>query len=646
MTRQIKDTAVTRTADTILGTDWLPLQAAAGGAGSSVKTAWSSVATALRGMFGRHNGCDQTGVTECASAWNALMTEAASGKHVVIERDGQFNIGSTVTVKAPLHGPTFPYISTAARLRFVPSFSNVNTAVLERVGTSDGYDGADIRNVFIGNPSASSPATATNAIGLKLGAAGSLPETNYRCARSRVENIMTYGLSTGVSVQGWTNDLDNIHTQNCALGFRGEFLNACTVKLFASSNTKDFQIDSSTGLTLHALWESTLVAGQASTIDGCHALRMTAGYTEHAGSNRAAPLLIVGGTTECTNIDLQLSVSGTFDLTAGFVPIVLDRVNGGIVRVSGSSGSMHGLIRTTSNCKNVRIVYLPELGKWPLEGASCALTGPAYNHFPNSNFAAWVEAAAAPRGWNDMSSQNVTISQRDKADGHDVRRGRYAMRLTASSTGVATRSVEFWIAGTGSPTCLALRGKRVRMGAWVWIPQTAEFAESDTEDQHCLPTVDLYSYDTSTTNYGSAIPYNHHTTRNAWNFIWCETDVHSACIRLVATVYLTTGVKSIGVAADAYIDIDSIVIAEASVPFEQFMSGLPDAPTIDAVCEGGTVRMFTDVAGGSTDAAQYFGVGDILQKITPASGASRVSVCVTAGAGGTAGNWKSEQALP
>lgn len=271
------------------------------------------------------------------------------------------------------------------------------------------------------------------------------------------------------------------------------------------------------------------------------------------------------------------------------------------------------------------------------------MRGNFYNYFPNSNFECWVAGASAPRGWGKLTvSSNVTMSRRDVASGHTTHGSRYAMRLTASSTGKQDRSVEWRLTdnGSASPSCLALRGRTAICGAWVYIPNTSEFAEADTSNQHCNVILDCYSYNGSALVNGSLLngSYSHHTVRGGWNFLWTETAIQTDCTRVGVIIYLQTASSggSIATAADAYIDIGSVQIADSRVPLDLLMNGLPDAPTIDAVCEGGKVRMFTDVAAASLDSGQYFGVGDVLQKLTPASGAAWRAVCTTAGLGGTA----------
>lgn len=616
----------------------------------------STVITEYRGALSLDGaGIDMTGAAPAATAMNTLMTQAATDFLVVETGIGRVNMDATVTLSAPLQGLTHPWISTHGIVMFVPSFSNVATPVLELVGS----DGAEVRNVFIGNPSSTGATNVTNAIGLKLGTPGATPETTYKVGRSLVENIKIYGLSTGMLWQGWTNTGKNIHINNCGLGFYGEFLNASVLELKLTGNLQDFRIDNSSGLELNLLWEGDEATAVASTIDNCHAIKIVVGYSEHGTTDRTDYLLKIGSSTEVTGLDMFLTASAVFNLTSGKVPILLDRVNGGRVYVEGSSGSMHGLITTTSNTKNVKIIYTKELGKWPLEGTGSNLQGPAYNHFPNSDFSCWVNGTSFPRGWNVVTiSGGVAVTQRNKVSGHDVRRGRYAIRLTASTDKKANRYVEFQIGHTASvavsPTCLALRGKTILTGAWIWIPNTPEFAESDLGEQHCNVILNTYSLNAASVMVSGSLlngDYSHHTVRNGWNFLWTETLVQNDCTRIGVSVYLQTAGANpsglgIGVIADAYIDIDSIQISEATVPFEQFMGGgLPDAPTIDAVCEGGKVRMFTDVAGGNTDSTQYFGVGDVLEKLTPTSGTAWRTVCVTAGVGGTAGRWKTEAVL-
>lgn len=659
---------------------------------------------------------DLTGATDASTALVAIMNAAAAGAATVEGQDARLSIGTPITLQAPLHGPSFPRISTQGRLKLVPLNAYTTKAVtgaanngsgqirLTVVGhgrstgdpiyaadvggvpaaTSDwtvsvvdadhldllgsvfsgtftsggtiiytppvlqrvGSDGADLREVFIGDPSNGSAALiAYPAVGVQLGTPNRSPDTTYKVGRSLVRHNQIYGVTVGMRVQGWTSDIGPNWIDNCAVGFHGDTLNACTVDLRIAGCRKGLKLEGSDAVKLFALIEDDNANMVASTIDGCDALEATL-YLEHQTTDAQDYVLKVGSVEAVSGI-LNISIGAKMSLTGKKVPLLLDRFTG-IAIIRGSAASIHSLVETTANT-DAEIYYQNELGIWPLDNAK--RLGRAYNHFPNGNLDAWVVGAAFPRGWYDATiSANVTVTQRDVVSGHNVRRGRFAMRLTASSTGKQNRYVEFQIGGTGSPTCLALRGKTVRCGAWVWIPDTAEFAESDLGNQHCNVILNCYSYNGSATVNGSLLngDYSHHTVRGQWQFLWTETVLQTDCSRIGVQVYLQTASSggSIVTAADAYIDIDSISIVETSVPLKQQMEGsLPDAPTIDAKVEGGAVLMFTDVAGGSTDATQYFGVGDALRKLTPTSAASRTAVCVTAGAGGTAGNWKTEGAL-
>jgi hypothetical protein len=570
---------------------------------------------------------DLTGTTAAATILQAIIADGATNNRPVEGCAGRLNIDATVTLNASLHGPSFPYApATRGGLMLVPSFSSATTPVLDAVSV----DGVDLRDVFIGNPSATSPASATSAIGLRLGRQGQTPQETYKVGRSLVENVRAFGLTTGVSVQGWTNDLRGIHAQYCGVGFIGEYLNASTVDLRLAGNTKHFAISKSDGLQLFALFEGSAASLQSSTIDDCTALRATL-YMEQTTVAADAPLLTIGGTTECRAIDLVISVGALMNVTGNIRPILLDRVNGGRVLVTGSVGYSHSLVDTTTNCKNVEIIYADDQGVWPLDTGKSY--GPMYNHFPNCDFSHWFA------GWQDVYADNVTVTKETTL----VRRGPNAVKIQASTAAGVSHYLRFTLSGNGtttaSKTTTALSGKRVKIGAWIWVPNIAEFTPTDPSGTE-VARVNLYvtcrdtggtSVNSDTTSGGT---YNHHVIPGAWNFVWSKLDVIAACTAIDIRVYLNRGGTLPD--TDAYIVLDSLQIVEDAVPFNDFVHGriTADAPTIDAKVEGGNIVLFQDAA--VSDATQTYIVGDEIKYRTTVAAGNRGEVCTTAGVGGTA----------
>ncbi len=565
---------------------------------------------------------DLTGSTAAATQVQAVIAEAASNNRVVEGVSGRLNIDATVTLNASLHGPAFPYApATRGGLMFVPSFSSATTPVLDAVSV----DGVDLRDVFIGNPSATSPASATAAIGLRLGRPGQTPQQTYKVGRSHVSNVRAYGLTTGVSVQGWTNNLSGIHAQYCGVGFIGEYLNASTVDLRLEGNTKHFEISKSDGLTLFALFEGSATSLQSSTIDDCTALRATL-YMEQKTAAAAVPLLIVGGTTECEAIDLVISVGALMDVVGNVRPIVLDRVNGGRVLVRGSAGYAHSLVDTTANCKNVDIIYLDEQGVWPLDTSKSY--GPMYNHFPNCDFSHWFA------GWQDVYADNVTVTKETTL----VRRGPNAVKIQASTAAGVSHYLRFTLSGNGtttaSKTTTALSGKRIKIGAWIWVPSLAEFTPTDSSGSEVSKA---YVYATSRDSGGTEITshttsggtYNHHVIPNAWNFVWTKLDIIAACTAINIRVFLNNGGTLPD--TDAYIVLDSLQIVEDAVPFNDFVHGrvTADAPSIDAKVEGGNIVLFQDAA--VSDVTQTYIVGDEIRYRAPVAAGNRGEILTTTG---------------
>ena len=159
------------------------------------------------------------------------------------------------------------------------------------------------------------------------------------------------------------------------------------------------------------------------------------------------------------------------NVTGNVRPILLDRVNGGRVIVTGAAGYAHALIDTTANCKNVEIIYADDQGVWPLDTGKSY--GPMFNHFPNSDFSHWFA------GWQDVYTDNVTVTKETTL----VRRGPNAVKIQASTSAGTSHYLRFTLSGNGtttaSKTTTALSGKRVKIGGWVWVPSLEEFTPTD-----------------------------------------------------------------------------------------------------------------------------------------------------------------------
>lgn len=652
---------------------------------------------------------DLTGNTPSKVATQAVMTAANSAGKVVEIATGRLNLEDTVTLSAPVHGPCDPYKDP--RLVVLPGFSDAAKPIFDAVGV----DGLEVTDLFIGNSAALSQTDALSAIGMRLGRVGQTPQETYKCARTTLRRLRFYGLTSGLSFQGWDSDLDELRFQFInGTAFVGEYLNACRLKLRFGENVKDFAISKSDGAELFILMEGSIAAAQASTIDECRALKGTI-YLEHATNARSTPYLTIGGTTECQGLNLTISCGATMSLTAGYRPIRLDRLDAtSVITVVGSAGDMHAMVDRTENCK-ARVIYRDTRGVWPLDNS--VADGPAYNYFPNPQFDCWF------RGWQDVVLSNVTagrISALDRfAITNATNNGSGAIRLTSAGHGLLTgmrmevrdvggvtaanghwtltrvdannvdlvgsvfagtytsggvmkygpamigrgqnalilksataqtaNSIEFRLCEThdtvASPTVLALRGKRVRVGMWAFVPNLPDFAESLLSAQKAA--VAMYAYNVNsggaatshsdTTSPDGTYPggsYGHHTNTNSRQFIWCEMEVRVDATVIYVTPYLNQGGTMTGTLGDNFIVIQSIQMCDARVPLPQMMAGiLPDAPDIDASCAGGMVTHYTDRTT-FADPQQTYVDGDEIKHRTQAVGSPRGRTVTTGGAGG------------
>jgi hypothetical protein len=647
-----------------------------------------------------------------ADGLETVFNLCAAQNLIAKSKPGTLLVERQVSAPTVFHGPGYAYAS-GSRLVLKPSFSDVTKAVLD----ASNRDGIEVKDLFIGNPSAATADDRIAAIGLRLGRPGQTPQENYKCGRVSVERVRCFGLETGGSFQGWSGDIKQFRGDYCATGFIGDFLNACTVDIKVTENIRDFTLTNSDSVTLTVLAEGSRSDGLSSTIDNCRDVDGNIYLEQSYLVPRSTPYLIIGGTKECKAIKLTIHVGQKQVLTSGYRAVRLDRLDQtSVITVVGDAGDMHSLMDITENCKAL-VLYQEGRGQWPLDNGQ--VHGPAYNYFPNPQFDCWL------RGWNRIVPTNTTITKISAATRWTVtgaaNNGSGAIRLTVASHGLLTamrmevrgvggvtnanghwtitvidannfdlqgstfagtytsggsvkygpamigrgqnaillksataqtnNNVEFRLTETydtvASPSVLALRGKRIRVGMWAFIPKLADFAESTLGAQPAQTAMYAYSGNSGGATYSNsdtvspdgrypAGSYGHHTVTDSREFLWCETEVLPDATVIFVTPYMNQGGTMTNTLGQNFIVIQSIHITVASVPLRQMMEGaLVDSPAIDAKTEGGLVTITTDRTT-LADPNQIYVVGDRLKPLTPTFvvGDANMRTVSTAGAGG------------
>lgn len=456
---------------------------------------------------------------------------------------------------------------------------------------------------------AAGTADPVNAIGFRAYNLSSSWPTRYNLSNVRIQ-----GFALGAKIRGFIGKIDNVHIRYCELGFEGQLLNSVEANFKFEWNRKSFAISESDGLHLNSLLEQSVITGTvASTIDDCLGVALSAPYFEgNDNYPRTEPYLVVGGVSLVQSFHMFAAniVSGA-DLDFGVSPIVLDRVDGGYVDISIAEGAQQRTTETTANTRNL-ILRQNTLSLGMVQDASKGLDA-SINYFPNPNFDVWF------RGWDTFLLTRATAAQETTL----VRRGANAIKVLATAA-QNFNSAAFRLTGE---FVTALRGKTVRVGAWVWVPDIIEYDEAN-RDSH--PGVRIVSYNGSVNVESTDL--SNKMVKGAWNFFNSSVAVQSDATRI--TVLLDANYTSGVATGNEYIVVDSISIVEDRVSLQRQMEGeYRDSPLLPAFTNG-RVELFASAA--PTDTLQTYAVGDKVWKSNAAAGGSPGWVCTTAGAGGTA----------
>jgi hypothetical protein len=306
-------------------------------------------------------------------------------------------------------------------------------------------------------------------------------------------------------------------------------------------------------------------------------------------------------------------------INAGVAMISADRVDG--LNISGhvSRGIFAGpTVSTTANTKNFRqnIWSNGALNASPWLTDNSDQNGACFNYFPNRNFDMWF------RGWFNVIPNRATLTQETSI----VRKGANAAKITATA-GQGFNLTSWTLTGDA---VVALRGKTVVCGMWVFIPNIAEFSD-DPATRTKFPSMIISSFNgsvavDSTTRNGRGV-------KGQWQFMWNEVAVQSNATQIILSAYVNQSANLAN--GNEYIVVDSIILAEANTPFERLMNDdLPDSPMVPTIGVSGA--MITRASAVPSDPDQVYAVGDIVWNTAVAAAGSPGWVCTTAGVGGVA----------
>lgn len=472
----------------------------------------------------------------------------------------------------------------------------------------------DIEANFFGKQSAEQIAAfhdgsggALNCVGFEAYQTGSDFITRFRA------KIFARNLKTGVRLGAFIGDAD-VYAYECETGLEGALLNAVEMRLKLENCRKDFSIEASHGFQINALLaEGSVAASTTSTIDGCHGFSIISPYWEWSTNARIQPFLTIGGVTECRSFAIEnASLASGNGVAFGVDPILLDQVDTCAVSGEFAEGTRRRSVGTTTRSKGVDLRHHTASASWLHDTSRNADAG--INYFPNSHFDLWF------RGWASVSGVRAALSRETEL----VRRGANAVRITATA-GTKSNYGTWLLKGSD---VAAMRGKTVRVGMWVFVPDLAAFDEAAAT---MLPAPVLVSSNGSASVTSAAI--NNRAAKGLWNFMHATVAVQidASDLRVSCFVNQSDNLAS----GHEFVAVDSITLVESSVPLWKQREGLlRDTAQMYAIGVGG--RMVAYANAPPTDVNQIYASGDQVWNAAPAPGVPPGWMCTTGGPGGAA----------
>lgn len=559
-------------------------------------------------------GADPTGGADCAPAFQrahdyvASVASAAGRRPKIRAPGGRYRMASSFVVTAPhfsLEGDGNNTVLIADRADG-GAVIDVNNADFFR---GDSFrvlaDGIDFTDWIAGT------VNARNCIGVRL------RDTSNRW---RLNDVLVSGCKTGYDIEGFIGQGSNVWATNCELGFKGHIINSTSICLRIENCRKSYAITASNAVHLDQIIdEGGCVGAVASTIDGCSGVKFTAPYMEVVSTTgRTTPYLVVGGASLVRDFRMESGSCGFSGSSVnGIHPLKLDNVDGASVDLFIGAGLTVSSIETTANTKNYRLnAKQQDTTAW-LHDNSRQL-GAAYNYFPNRGFDLWL------RGWESVSATRAAISIETTL----VRKGRNAARITCAA-GAGFNSASFRIPVAARE---ALRGRRIRAAAWVWVPDIPAF-QLPAATQPARPGVVIESFNGTATTLSTTV--NNGGKPGQWNLMVTPAfEVQADCTRLTVQVYPNQ--SNSAVTGSEFVVVDSIVVFEDATPLRRVINDdLIDSPMIGSVGISGKLVSFGTAAPGG--ALQVYEVGDRVLNSAPAQGQPDGWVCTAAG---TPGTWR------
>lgn len=471
-----------------------------------------------------------------------------------------------------------------------------------------------------------------NFIGLSIGNT----VTNTSATRSRVR-VKASNAAIGVEARGWITDLD-IFTTLCDIGFKGEELNSCTVKIRGENNIKGFEIDGVISSTFdQILEENTFTSStttQTSYIDNFKGLTVSSLYLE--GGSFSTTVVKFAPTTQsyALSIDSIGSEVAPLDKTN---PIVFDNVHGVSVAGNVFAGGFNATVGFAANARGISSLLTAPPATSSGSNSTMRLQDLSKQIRKADNFSGDPYFTHLVSSFDTVTKTGTTLS----ADTTNVISGKRSLRIDAT-TGASFPQVELRRTVNRLPRVANLVGKTVKAFAWVFVPNLAKFADR------------TYQFGIEIAFGGGASltsTMQRTTLAGQWNLVetpaitapagWTGASTDRFNIR-----FYVVGNTSAAVDAGYYVIVDSWFLCDGNTSIIDIQRGnFEDYNLMGVSTDGDKLRLVSDNFEGATNADSTFAVGDIIEHAAPAPSGFIGKVCTTAGAVGSTAVFKTYGAI-
>lgn len=562
-----------------------------------------------------------SGAYDVGAAVQAAVNAAVSLDLPYLEGAGDYWIGTTNIVSPSTRDLTWK----GAGRDLTNYFTDLNNGSKAIAITGQWYDIGEFRIT-------SKSGTKKNFTGLSVGDT----VANTSATRSRVRVKASYA-AIGVEARGWVTDLD-IFTTNCDLGFKGEELNSCTVKLRGEHNAQGFAIDGAIATTFEQLLEENTFTSGTTTIPS---------YIDNFKSIAISSLYLEGGTFSTTAVNFA-PVTQSYGLTIDSVsseivpadktqPIVIDKVHGVAIAGNVYAGGFNATVGFTANARGISPLLTAPPATSSGSNSTMRLQDLSKQIRKADNFSGDPYFTHLVSSFDTVTKTGTTLS----ADTTNVISGKRSLRIDAT-TGASFPQVELRRTVNRLPRVANLVGKTVKAFAWVFVPNLTKFADRTYQ----------FGIEISFGGGASLTSSMQRTTlAGQWNLVetpaitapagWTGGSTDRFNIR-----FYVVGNTSAAVDSGYYVVVDSWFLCDGNTSIIDIQRGnFEDFNLLGVSTDGDKLRLVSDNFEGATNADSTFAVGDIIEHAAPAPSGFIGKVCTTAGAVGSTAVFKTYGAI-